>query len=517
MTEGLKSAKNKQIEIMNHKNSSYPPILNNKIKKKITKKKTVKRKEHKDITNKNKTKKIDNEYIWGLGVEHEFVIKMNMENIDEYINFLEEVYKSKASNKFKINLSRVIKKYKLENINLVLPYVNHFKYDFINMEITPNGVPMYEIKNLDYYNTNIKKVMSQLEEQKKKIFDSIREEFKTNFKINLNIDECQVGAGFLMHNKCPESNYLAIQRMNRLICSDYQNINIQDDTTGSYHFWITLPHKKTDSQLNIEKQHQKAILLLQTLEPLFVSIYGSCDPRINKSASDKHKTYLKGSYRGGTNAWAFYGTSNPINYNKYSLKSRVVNSNIIPNTKIGVTKFYNNIKNKIKSVIDSSDYVNYSVFINHRWGEPAYGSDFRRKTDVKGFEFRIWDHFPQKYLPDVLKIVYLVATHSFNIKEDHLELPISLESWNTAMRDTLLEGYTAKLKKNYSSFISKQFKIKLDHFKEPEKMLNSIITILYRKVKKNNNNNYWLLTGEDKLTCQKPKVININKMSQNTK
>tara|TARA_B100001057_G_scaffold458988_1_gene508763 strand:- start:331 stop:1866 length:1536 start_codon:yes stop_codon:yes gene_type:complete len=500
--------KSKQQEIMNNKNSGYPPTYKNNSKI-ISKTRKRKHKMSKKVTKNNNI-----EQIWGLGAEHEFVIKMNMNNIDEYIKLLETIYKVKVDKKFRLKLLSVIKKYKFENINLVLPYVNHFKYDFVNMEITPNGVPMYEIKNLDYYNTNIIKIMSQLDEQKTKILASIKKEFKTNYNIDVNIDECDTGAGYLVHNKCSESNYVAIQDMNRIICTDYKNIKIQDDTTGSYHFWITLPHKKSDSSTNIDKVHQKAILLLQTLEPLFVSIYGSCDPRINKSASNKHKTYLKGSYRGGTNAWAFYGTSNPINYNKYSLKSRVVNSITIPNTKIGVTKFYNDIKNKIKSGINASNYINYPVFSNYKWGDPVFGSDFRRKTNVKGFEFRIWDHFPQKNLPDVLKIVYLVATHAFNIKDDHLELPISLESWNTAMRDTLLEGYTTKLKKNYSSFISKQLKIKLDHCKEPEMMLNNIISILYKKVKKNNNSKYWLLTGENIKNSKKPKITNINKISQ---
>ena len=454
-----------------------------------------------------KTKKYKaNELEWGLGVEHEFIINLKMNSIQKYIKFLSKLYNYKRKDNFTEELKEIVKSYGFKKINFVLPYVNSFNLPFVNVEATPNRIPMYEIKNLDYYNTTIPKIMKELNTQKDMLLDKIKKQIKLFTDIDIELSESQVGASYLIYNICPESNYRDFQSMQDILCKDYDNIKFDNDITGSYHFWITLPHKIDESPKEIKLIHQKAMLLLQSVEPLFVALYSSCDPRIK----DKKNIYLKGSYRAGINPWSFYGSANPTSYN--NLEYRNNPQNLIPKTKINDNKFYLNVEKKINSKLDVTKRPYYTEFISNKY--KYIGQDFRRRSGIKGFEFRIWDHFPQEYLEDVLKCVYLIATHSSKVNADDLELPIVNKSWNDAMEASLLEGYLGKCKSDYVVFLNKQFKLNLKHNSSFEIVYKSLITELFKKVKREKNNHYWLLSGENNKENKKPKIININKMSQ---
>ena len=146
----------------------------------------------------------------------------------------------------------------------------------------------------------------------------------------------------------------------------------------------------------------------------------------------------------------------------------------------------------------------------------SMGSDFRRVSRVKGFEFRIWDHFDQIYLKNILKIVYLISCYGMLIDIKHLTFSIENQGWNNAMRDALMEGYLMKIDTEYIKFVSKQFKIKIDKIENNnnnKKMLSFIIDKIWDKVINNKKikDIYLLMVGND---MKKPIIENINKMSQ---
>ena len=98
------------------------------------------------------------------------------------------------------------------------------------------------------------------------------------------------------------------------------------------------------------------------------------------------------------------------NYNGFDMYARVVKK--MESRKLNVESYIDKLKKSLRKPLKLSEYPNYTQFVSfyQPWG---YGTDFRRKPGIKGFEFRIWDHFPQRYLSDVLKVVYLlVLTHT---------------------------------------------------------------------------------------------------------
>lgn len=497
---------NETLKVSKPRNDpNYPPLkksekqLKNKINKSLKKTK----KNNEKIQNMNKIE-------WGLGVEHEFVAVIDIKmDIDKLINILQKINEEKVD-KIKNSLQKLIKK-DGNKIYLVVPYTNTFGLNYVNIEASGiNFLPMYEVKNMSFYNVTLKNVLEELGEQQSTVLSKLSHVISDKTGLKLRATETPFGAHKLLFNKCGGNNYFSFQHDDGFKCLGVKNIKTYSDYTGSYHFWITLPHKVLDNINNINMLHQKAIFLLQAVEPLFCAIYGSCDPNLK----NKTKKLLKGSFRTANNMFANYGIATSYDYTSPLIYNRFLYKENITSHKINLKSYLNQVENTLTDKLNISKIPNYQQFVgNEFWG---IGADFRRKNGVKGFEFRIWDHFPQKYLEDILKIVYLVATHSYDIKPDNLQFCFDSQSWNDAMSQALLEGYKAKINQEYLDFISNQLNIKLKYQENSVKLLEQIINNLYQKVLKNKKHHYWTLTGESNTSKnnKKPIVVNINKMSQ---
>jgi hypothetical protein len=486
--------------------------------------------------------------IWGLGVEHEFIVVVDDANTAaKSIKLCNTFMTEKLDEKNTEIIKRLFsKKHKPKFVLPFLGKATKLPYIDGNVESTSkNHIYMLEIKNLDYYNSSLKDVVKELNCQQSETFETLEKELKDEHKINVKLSDSNVGANkflFFKHGK-----YSAYRLNNSGIIGQKNNtLTYKTDYSGSYHFWITLPTLPDDK--NKVEYHKNAMFLLQTMEPIFCSLFSSCDPNLAKDPKR-----IAGSYRSVMNFWANFGVGKI--YDETKLSSRVNSTPAVYNN----SKFYlfqlldyyknkktnNNINNNL---INNDDKINeleyfllkdktndivYSLYEAGQWsyarlykemndhGIKELGSDFRKTNGVDGFEFRIWDHFPQKYLPDVLKIVYLIASYSFNIGLDNKHFKYSgIEApWNNNMTQAMINGYKFKPSEDYVNFINQQFnfkgksKLKYTSNITPKKLLLNLIDSLLLKVK-NKNHEFWLLAGDTPSTFKKPTIHNINKMSQ---
>lgn len=483
-------------------------------KGKQTKGKNIKKTKTEDIETTNTTKQ-ESLIEWGLGVEHEFmVVFKDINTPKELFPLLEILNKEKLTEKQKQELTNL---YKNHNIFFVIPFSGTMGLNYVNIEQTDMlQLPMFEIKNMKFHNVTLNQVMTELDNQLTEVLNKIEENIKTQFNTDIKVTPTPFGAHHVLFQTCKEKDIVYGNQGNgKFECLANKNLKFNTDHTGSYHFWITLPHIKTDNITKINAMHQKAISVLQAIEPLLCSLFGSTDPNIIKN---NNTTYLKGSYRAGINNYASFGTSPASMYDfkprfmyRAPMFERSINISIYKPKKIGINMYQNDIHEQISSQINTSNNPDYPVY---KYSEYGMGADFRRKDNVKGFEFRIWDHLPQIYIKDILKITYLLSCYSTSLNIKNMQYSIEIQEWNNAMRDAIMKGYLINISPKYIQYINKQLNLKINNkTKNNQQLLENIIDIVWDKVMKNEpiRDMYLLMTGDDTI---KPKVININKQSQ---
>lgn len=500
---------------------------------------------------------------WGLGIEHEFLPIIKIKSGEDAVKIVKDLYHLENKNEKKSFTNEELKH--LENIKEVIDKlllankpiyfycnftVNFDKYDseypFSNIEWTgKNYFYMIETKNLDFQNKKLDQVYEELKKNTDKIMLDLNEIIKKDSKLDLNFSIPNEGSVMFLTNK-NQIKRKELKSMFGINGCNIDNYKVFTDTTGSYHFWMTLPYNNSETDEHIIVKHQKACYLLQTIEPLLVAIYGSPDPRYQ--SNNTNKKYFAGTYRGAVNRFANYGSSQ---INKYSDKNELYtrskdSSKIVKPTSINsehyITKIRNRYKKEIPRSIKKSNLINEDKLINNNnlmintnkapnytyftkeWQNfddgkspnldlynifytgldnikpPLIGLNIRRKDDIKGFEFRIMDHLPEEEVYDVFKVILLVSCLSYEIDHQHLILASTNNGWNDAMANALMYGSMKQVGKEYLDFISSQFKIPYDTFKNknPIEVLETLVNKLWSIISKHKSNGYWLMCDDKK-------------------
>lgn len=504
-------------------------------------------------------KKHKSGYEWGLGIEHEFIPVIQIKNFKEY----KDIYKIlnnielNMQNPDIINLEKEMLKIKNTfNFNIPVYYPDSYlakHFPFSNMEWTGDkGFYMLETKNMNYKNITLNTLLKELNNNTKTILDSynniLKTHFKNDFKENSILEkgfvEPNEGSIFYIYQKSDSDDYSFWNALEpKVLYKSNSQTKITIDTAGSYHFWITLPHKETDNHKSL---HQRAAYLLQTIEPLLIAIYCSPDPRI----TSKNKKHLfAGSFRGAVNRFANYGTSLLQNYDDNILFNRQMSVKNIQQPgqinsdhyifqirnkydktlKTGKTSIYNNklkkstIKPKYMYLDDKLEKKNFITqpfrfFRNSnnsdKLNKYTIGLNIRRKENVSGFEFRIMDHLPETELKNLTKVIYLLACMSYEIKDsNNINLASANKGWNTMITNALFDGSRAKIDTDYIIFLEQQFNIKLNGisngtFSNIIELLEALVNICWDKILKNKKNGLWLILEDDKT---KPSIVSKNK------
>ena len=247
----------------------------------------------------------------------------------------------------------------------------------------------------DFYNANVKDVVDELK--------NIKKGFTENVIPKIPITD--FGKISLMDTNHPFAVHLTNMK------------NVSMFNNGTYHFNFTLP-TLLDNNGNIKNMrsfvndHQNAIRLLQLMEPIFITVYGTPDPF-------------------HTNSHAFSSASQRCAVSRY----------------IGVSTYDTEEMKKGKQLhVSSKDCIWY----NEYHSQSAYkkldeiGLDINfNKHHHHGIELRIFEYFNDELLEDLLECIIYIFDHS--LEYNYIDNIINRREWNEMMINCMRCGKNAFL------------------------------------------------------------------------
>jgi len=274
---------------------------------------------------------------------------------------------------------------------------SYFKDEYMKLYIFDGDTIEFPTQN--FYNTNIYKVIEELDAQKKEFIYRLQQVFKENniFQDYGEINICKVNHPFVSF----------MTNLNN--CSIFNNM--------TYHFNFTLPSQLNDKgyiqdyKLFIE-QHKNAIHLIQWVEPLLIAIYGSGDifSTVNPNLTPTSQRIAKSRYIG-------LGTYDTDKMTPGKILHIDANNNHLSNLDYWWFNKYNEISDYTREDLIGVD-INFHKHKNH------------------GIEIRIFDYFDESKLVSALEFCVLILDHSL-VKGNMIESPVKNKLWNQFIVDIL--------------------------------------------------------------------------------
>lgn len=335
------------------------------------------------------------EVLWGIGIEHEVILAYKT------------MYKIKASPQFRGYelISNSSDKEMLFYQFIDSQFIRQNEKNLYGFEIDRGGTLAYfEVKTKKYKNSGITDIITELEKAENDLvtavnnLEIIRHIKKENKDMNNDVrifdDFGVVSNGFYYHST--------------------EGLSFISPKTGSYHLNLTLPFTRNMDPHHFDVRNIAFAWILQWVTPLFISAYMSVDPiAIGQCITVDKGKWTKGSYRNITEM-----TSSSGMIDVRTLKDPQPMRQI-PITSPWFAKVQNDTFNNIYWYNISLDNTIGPVdfrreIVNNR----KY--DFDRvhnlsKGEAFGFEFRIFDNFPLRYMEDLLRFIFYLADHSFTI------------------------------------------------------------------------------------------------------
>ena len=287
-----------------------------------------------------------------------------------------------------------------------------------------------EIITLDFFNTTLKNVINELEISKDNFIKNVQKVF-----INNNIFSDYGTIDFIKDNY-PFGIFL----------TNMNNIGIFNN--GTLHFNVTLP-TMLDNNNNIidknkfESQHKQYIRLIQFVEPLLLSIYGSPDPfsYIKTKSTDnpfsENTMFSSCSQRCAVSRYISIGT-----YDTNIMKRGKLLTDNIKMFKVATEPYgwYNR-------------YHQYSAY--KKLEEIGYDINYNKHTN-HGIEIRIFDHITDiNLMKEAFEFIILLG--DYTLCTDDIENPIINLIWNDFVIDCMKYGSELKLNDNYISLYNSVF------------------------------------------------------------
>lgn len=399
-----------------------------------------------------------NEIYWGIGIENEMYLEFNNKarvsqkfflnnhkserySVDYYKSYkddiLKNVFKQYSSeynefdlpilvnshsfmycdtqNEFKTTYEKNPIQNKNFNGKTLHEYLienNTFYKEHYNLDIVYDGDTV-EFITQNFYNTNIKNVIGELDKLKTDFINEIQPIFP--FK--------EFGSINIMEKNHPFAIYLTNMK------------NVSMFNNGTYHFNFTLPTKLNDKG-DIEnkylfiQQHKNAIRLLQLFEPIFITMYGSIDPF--------HKYSYKFSYASQRCAVSRYiglGT-----YNTSTMKNgKILHINV---NELDAS-FWFNIYH-INSAYKKLDKIGLDINFNKHY--------------YHGIELRFFDFFKNSNnsLYDLLEFIVYLLDHSLE-NESIIDFTKN-EQWNEMTVNCMMNGKKSYLPSSQIQLFNNIFK-----------------------------------------------------------
>lgn len=295
-----------------------------------------------------------------------------------------------------------------------------------------------------------------------------------------------------------------------------QKLRLTEDYNGSYHINVTLP-----VQTNFFSGHLAAMKMLQWMEPLFVAVWGQ--PSVFSFADGNNGggwRYTEGSQRMVNNRFSRMGTRSLVKAPGETarqllrtMKQRSADPERPIKKPVKIPRYVDRKKAPPTTVPVYLPTVEY-VMMAQPSGE-SYGADFRRgQKEPFGFEFRILDHFPPKYLPDILHILLLVCDQSAGADPDSIPDPQTNTDWNDLSKLVLMEGWNADVTTPQILAVTQALNLEV-HEPVPRTAIGlfSVILDLLWQANGRGRGAYTRRMVEASQRVKKPRVVNLNKQA----
>ena len=445
------------------------------------------------LSNENKKKimkkKIKNEWIWGIGIEHEMHI------------FHEPIYKKTAikdiilapTEKRVFDLMDKLDKIDSEtkeftSSDQIEKFLNSVPYEptgrICNGKVVINYLPsilrkgesekMPEIITSDPFDKQkFKFYYDQLEEKQFKFIQLISK---------LSYSKKQIDKyGMFSSYPFGMTSYI---RMPKNCASKYIfHKKKYTDYTGSYHITITLPFTKKTSKKKFIDRHENFANQIQWIEPLLLTAFFSADDKCMGTS----KKRVKGSFRVMRVGWGNFAGSDVRKFNKgigrYSNIETYWRNGLIFNEIEKLRPCYPPSAPARRERGISTLSSNFRTFGSTDPKRPEHRESGAGMTKPNGIEIRIFDHFKLRHLPSLYSLLTFVAENSRNFKTKNYVY--KNKSWINAMHKIMEDGWCAILDDEYINELRNNLNLKL---KTKSKIAYDILLTLYKELYKKNKN-----------------------------
>jgi hypothetical protein len=409
--------------------------------------------------------KLEN-YKWGLGIEHEMHIfhkpenSKNSKNIKDFIIFdsyravqrlldnknngiydiSEDEYNFLKSVPFETSGRKCNNKWVIKMVPVKMP-------EFITL------FPFCSIKD----GRNLLNMTRDIVAYKDKFYKILMKDEETKKLVKKYGSFAEYPFGMTRYLKCPlnirNNSYMFEKNKDgkELLIPEYN---------GSYHITFTLPHNEKTTNKDFIKMHQNFANQLQWLEPLMLTAYFSGDEYSPGSLKER----VRGSFRVMIIGWGNLAGSDV----------RLFDKGI---GRYAKTPTYWREGLKFEDVNKLKPCYTPSILAKKEGATSSLSSDFRTfgstdpnrpmhresgigMTKPNGIEFRIFDHFSDKYIDNLLMLVSLVAENSRVHKTNGYVY--QNKTWIKEVHNIMKNGYKAQLSKGYINLLKKKLGLKID-------------------------------------------------------
>ena len=249
----------------------------------------------------------------------------------------------------------------------------------------------------------------------------------------------------------------------KLIGSSYKNTkndNTLTEYNGSYHITFTLPYTPKIKKSDFIKMHQNFCNQLQWIEPLLLTAYFTGDEMAPGSLEKR----VRGSFRVMIIGWGnLAGTDVRLlskGIGRYAKTPTYWRKNL---------KFYESDKLKpcykpSPAALQEDAITTLSsdirTFGSTDPDRPEHRESGVGMTVPNGIEFRIFDHFQDKYIENLVQLVGLIAENSRVTKTKGYVYQNKV--WIEALHQIMKHGYRAELNIKYISLLRVKLGLKID-------------------------------------------------------
>ncbi len=405
------------------------------------------------------------DYTWGLGIEHEMHIfhkpKKSSKNIVDYTLFdsysaVQRILEDKENSLLDISYDD----YEFLKNNVPFETSGRRCNDKWVIKTVPVKMPEF-ITNKPFCSlkngSDVKRMTKTIVFEKERFYNLLMHDKNTQKLVKKYGILSEYPFGMTRYLKCPSYDEYGKYTFEK---NSKGKPILLPEYNGSYHITFTLPYKENIKKNLFIKMHQNFCNQLQWLEPLLLTSYFSGDEYAPGSLDKR----VRGSFRVMIIGWGnFAGTDVRLlkeGIGRYAKTPTYWRKGL---EFIDVDKLkpcYKPSPMALKEGAISSLSSDFRTFGSTDPLRPMHRESGVGMTVPNGVEFRIFDHFSDKYIDNLLILISLVAENSrvTETKGYVYENPIWIEALHTIMKD----GYKAQLSKKYIDLLRKKLGLKIN-------------------------------------------------------